>query len=78
KCLSHLFPTLLKNVPLNSDLYRNLIRFSCDNYIDVLQQPQDKVSVTAGETLTLTCTTSGTGPLGPVEWLKGHLPPCDA
>ncbi|XP_074878003.1 uncharacterized protein LOC142027530 isoform X2 [Buteo buteo] len=36
-----------------------------------LQQPQDKVSVAAGETLTLTCTTSGTGPLGPVKWLKG-------
>ncbi|NXQ95211.1 SHPS1 phosphatase, partial [Sagittarius serpentarius] len=36
-----------------------------------LQQPQDKVSVTAGETLTLTCTTSGAGPLGPVKWLKG-------
>ncbi|KFW03513.1 Tyrosine-protein phosphatase non-receptor type substrate 1, partial [Fulmarus glacialis] len=24
-----------------------------------------------GETLTLTCTTSGDGPLGPVKWLKG-------
>uniref|UniRef100_A0A8C0AR53 Ig-like domain-containing protein n=1 Tax=Buteo japonicus TaxID=224669 RepID=A0A8C0AR53_9AVES len=36
-----------------------------------LQQPQDKVSVAAGETLTLTCTTSGTGPAGPVKWLKG-------
>ncbi|KAM9648215.1 tyrosine-protein phosphatase non-receptor type substrate 1-like [Morphnus guianensis] len=36
-----------------------------------LQQPQDKVSVAAGKTLTLTCTTSGTGPLGPVKWLKG-------
>ncbi|XP_063206180.1 signal-regulatory protein beta-2-like [Chroicocephalus ridibundus] len=36
-----------------------------------LQQPQDKVSVTAGETLTLTCTTSGNGPPGPVKWLKG-------
>ncbi|XP_049673436.1 uncharacterized protein LOC126045869 [Accipiter gentilis] len=36
-----------------------------------LQQPQDKVSVAAGETLTLTCTTSGVGPLGPVKWLKG-------
>ncbi|NXU31223.1 SIRB1 protein, partial [Thalassarche chlororhynchos] len=36
-----------------------------------LQQPQDKVSVTAGETLTLTCTTSGDGPPGPVKWLKG-------
>ncbi|NXW87340.1 SHPS1 phosphatase, partial [Alopecoenas beccarii] len=36
-----------------------------------LQQPQDKVSVTAGGTLTLTCTTSGDGPVGPVKWLKG-------
>uniref|UniRef100_A0A8C0AR95 Ig-like domain-containing protein n=1 Tax=Buteo japonicus TaxID=224669 RepID=A0A8C0AR95_9AVES len=36
-----------------------------------LQQPQDKVSVAAGETLNLTCTTSGTGPTGPVKWLKG-------
>uniref|UniRef100_A0A663DKR7 Ig-like domain-containing protein n=1 Tax=Aquila chrysaetos chrysaetos TaxID=223781 RepID=A0A663DKR7_AQUCH len=36
-----------------------------------LQQPQDKVSVTAGETLTLTCTMSGVGPVGPVKWLKG-------
>uniref|UniRef100_A0A8C3PGQ6 Ig-like domain-containing protein n=1 Tax=Calidris pygmaea TaxID=425635 RepID=A0A8C3PGQ6_9CHAR len=36
-----------------------------------LQQPQDKVSVKAGETLTLTCTVSGDGPPGPVKWLKG-------
>ncbi|NWY59357.1 SHPS1 phosphatase, partial [Chionis minor] len=36
-----------------------------------LQQPQDKVSVTIGETLTLTCTTSGRGPVGPTKWLKG-------
>ncbi|XP_075022946.1 signal-regulatory protein beta-1-like isoform X1 [Calonectris borealis] len=36
-----------------------------------LQQPQEKVSVKAGETLTLTCTTSGDGPAGPVKWLKG-------
>uniref|UniRef100_A0A8D0FKN1 Ig-like domain-containing protein n=1 Tax=Strix occidentalis caurina TaxID=311401 RepID=A0A8D0FKN1_STROC len=36
-----------------------------------LQQPQDKVSVAAGDTLTLTCTTSGDSPLGPVKWLKG-------
>ncbi|NXF32000.1 SIRBL protein, partial [Nyctibius bracteatus] len=35
-----------------------------------VQQPQDKVSVTAGETLTLTCTVSGDGPNGPVKWLK--------
>ncbi|XP_075022944.1 signal-regulatory protein beta-1-like isoform X1 [Calonectris borealis] len=36
-----------------------------------LQQPQEEVSVTAGETLNLTCTTSGDGPAGPVKWLKG-------
>ncbi|NWX39271.1 SHPS1 phosphatase, partial [Steatornis caripensis] len=36
-----------------------------------VQQPQDKVSVTVGQTLTLTCTTSGDGPLGPLKWLKG-------
>ncbi|NXP02443.1 SHPS1 phosphatase, partial [Thinocorus orbignyianus] len=36
-----------------------------------LQQPQQKVSVNAGETLTLTCTTSKIGPPGPVRWLKG-------
>ncbi|XP_061865202.1 signal-regulatory protein beta-1-like [Colius striatus] len=36
-----------------------------------LQQPQDKVSVAAGETLTLTCITSGDSPPGPVRWLKG-------
>ncbi|KAM9260278.1 tyrosine-protein phosphatase non-receptor type substrate 1-like [Cariama cristata] len=36
-----------------------------------LRQPQDKLSVTAGETLALTCTTSGDGPIGTVKWLKG-------
>ncbi|NWX27252.1 SHPS1 phosphatase, partial [Notiomystis cincta] len=36
-----------------------------------LQQPQDKVSVAAGETLTLRCTTSGHAVAGPVRWLKG-------
>ncbi|XP_009891864.1 PREDICTED: tyrosine-protein phosphatase non-receptor type substrate 1-like [Charadrius vociferus] len=36
-----------------------------------LQQPQDTVSVTAGETLTLNCTTSSGRPAGPVKWLKG-------
>ncbi|NXN20542.1 SHPS1 phosphatase, partial [Nycticryphes semicollaris] len=36
-----------------------------------LQQPQYKVSVTMGKTLTLTCTTSRNGPPGPVRWLKG-------
>ncbi|NWR45286.1 SIRB1 protein, partial [Regulus satrapa] len=36
-----------------------------------LQQPQPKVSVPAGQTLTLNCTTSGTAGPGPVMWLKG-------
>ncbi|NWH73036.1 SHPS1 phosphatase, partial [Piaya cayana] len=36
-----------------------------------LQQPQDLVTVAAGQTLTLTCTISGIGPAGPVRWLKG-------
>ncbi|NWW61622.1 SHPS1 phosphatase, partial [Ifrita kowaldi] len=36
-----------------------------------LQQPQDKVSVAVGETLTLRCTTSGLAEPGPVKWLKG-------
>ncbi|NWU77722.1 SHPS1 phosphatase, partial [Onychorhynchus coronatus] len=36
-----------------------------------LNQPQDKVSVKAGEMLTLNCTLSGSFELGPVKWLKG-------
>ncbi|XP_053814865.1 uncharacterized protein LOC128796856 isoform X2 [Vidua chalybeata] len=36
-----------------------------------LQQPQAKVTVAVGETLTLSCTTSGTAGPGPVMWLKG-------
>lgn len=36
-----------------------------------LQQPQPKVSVAVGETLTLRCTTSGLAAPGPVKWLKG-------
>ncbi|NXS85507.1 SHPS1 phosphatase, partial [Erpornis zantholeuca] len=36
-----------------------------------LQQPQDKVLVTAGETLTLNCTMSGEAGPGAVRWLKG-------
>ncbi|NWS15851.1 SHPS1 phosphatase, partial [Pachyramphus minor] len=36
-----------------------------------LHQPQDKVSVKAGETLTLNCTVSGSFEPGPVKWLKG-------
>ncbi|NWS63098.1 SHPS1 phosphatase, partial [Chunga burmeisteri] len=36
-----------------------------------LRQPQDKVSVTAGEMLALTCTMSRDGPVGTVKWLKG-------
>uniref|UniRef100_A0A8C5JHL9 Ig-like domain-containing protein n=1 Tax=Junco hyemalis TaxID=40217 RepID=A0A8C5JHL9_JUNHY len=36
-----------------------------------VQQPQAKVTVTAGETLTLICITSGLAGPGPVKWLKG-------
>uniref|UniRef100_A0A8C9L4X3 Ig-like domain-containing protein n=1 Tax=Pavo cristatus TaxID=9049 RepID=A0A8C9L4X3_PAVCR len=36
-----------------------------------LQQPQGSVVMTRGETLTLNCTVSGLGPIGPVKWLKG-------
>ncbi|NXJ82827.1 SHPS1 phosphatase, partial [Trogon melanurus] len=36
-----------------------------------LHQPQDKVSVPEGGTLTLTCTTTGDAIPGPVKWLKG-------
>ncbi|XP_040432112.1 signal-regulatory protein beta-1-like isoform X2 [Cygnus olor] len=36
-----------------------------------LRQPQKKMSVIAGETLTLTCTVTEGGPLGAVRWLKG-------
>ncbi|NWH54645.1 SHPS1 phosphatase, partial [Fregata magnificens] len=36
-----------------------------------VNQPQDNVSVTVGETLTLTCTMSGHSPPGVVKWLKG-------
>ncbi|XP_041254371.1 tyrosine-protein phosphatase non-receptor type substrate 1-like, partial [Onychostruthus taczanowskii] len=36
-----------------------------------LQQPQAKVTVAAGETLTLNCITSGIAGPGPVKWLKG-------
>ncbi|XP_027553006.1 tyrosine-protein phosphatase non-receptor type substrate 1-like [Neopelma chrysocephalum] len=36
-----------------------------------LHQPQDKVSVKAGETLTLNCTMSGPSEPGPTKWLKG-------
>ncbi|NXG07352.1 SHPS1 phosphatase, partial [Sakesphorus luctuosus] len=36
-----------------------------------LYQPQDKVSVMVGKTLTLHCTVSGTSEPGPVKWLKG-------
>ncbi|NWR79779.1 SHPS1 phosphatase, partial [Centropus unirufus] len=37
-----------------------------------LSQPQDLVTVEAGQTLTLTCTVFGDGPIGPVKWLKGQ------
>ncbi|NXB12460.1 SHPS1 phosphatase, partial [Cnemophilus loriae] len=36
-----------------------------------LHQPQKKVLVAVGETLTLRCTTSGLARPGPVRWLKG-------
>ncbi|NXC63670.1 SHPS1 phosphatase, partial [Aleadryas rufinucha] len=36
-----------------------------------LHQPQDKVAVAMGETLTLRCTTSGLAGPGAVRWLKG-------
>ncbi|XP_068556944.1 signal-regulatory protein beta-1-like isoform X2 [Anas acuta] len=36
-----------------------------------LHQPQREVFVRVGETLTLICTVTGGGPLGPVKWLKG-------
>ncbi|NXO00997.1 SIRBL protein, partial [Rhinopomastus cyanomelas] len=36
-----------------------------------LQQPQDKVSLLVGQTLSLTCTVSKDGSIGPVKWLKG-------
>ncbi|XP_014109580.1 PREDICTED: signal-regulatory protein beta-1-like isoform X5 [Pseudopodoces humilis] len=36
-----------------------------------LQQPQDKVSVAAGQMLTLRCTVPGHAGPGPVKWLKG-------
>ncbi|XP_064585884.1 signal-regulatory protein beta-1-like isoform X1 [Zonotrichia leucophrys gambelii] len=36
-----------------------------------VQQPQAKVTVTVGETLTLDCITSGDAGPGPVMWLKG-------
>ncbi|NXR88442.1 SIRB1 protein, partial [Hypocryptadius cinnamomeus] len=36
-----------------------------------LQQPQAKVTVALGETLTLNCITSGVAGPGPVMWLKG-------
>ncbi|XP_032054449.1 tyrosine-protein phosphatase non-receptor type substrate 1-like [Aythya fuligula] len=36
-----------------------------------LQQPQKEVSVRVGETLTLSCTVTEGGPIGPVKWLKG-------
>ncbi|CAM5152427.1 unnamed protein product [Eretmochelys imbricata] len=36
-----------------------------------LLQPQDAVSVSAGQTLTLTCSVTGVAPAGPVKWFKG-------
>ncbi|XP_054029600.1 tyrosine-protein phosphatase non-receptor type substrate 1-like isoform X1 [Dryobates pubescens] len=36
-----------------------------------VQQPQEQLLAMAGQTITLSCTISGVGPPGPVEWLKG-------
>ncbi|XP_072206709.1 uncharacterized protein [Excalfactoria chinensis] len=36
-----------------------------------VQQPNKWVGVTVGQTLTLNCTVTGSGPPGPVKWLKG-------
>ncbi|XP_039354372.1 tyrosine-protein phosphatase non-receptor type substrate 1-like isoform X2 [Mauremys reevesii] len=36
-----------------------------------LLQPQGNVSVSAGETLTLSCSVTGLAPVGPVKWFKG-------
>uniref|UniRef100_A0A674HWI2 Ig-like domain-containing protein n=1 Tax=Terrapene triunguis TaxID=2587831 RepID=A0A674HWI2_9SAUR len=36
-----------------------------------LLQPQGNVSVSAGETLTLTCSVTANAPVGPVKWFKG-------
>ncbi|XP_032054448.1 tyrosine-protein phosphatase non-receptor type substrate 1-like [Aythya fuligula] len=36
-----------------------------------LHQPQKEVSVRVGETLTLSCTVTEGGPIGPMKWLKG-------
>ncbi|KAM6054111.1 signal-regulatory protein beta-1-like isoform 2-T2 [Chlamydotis macqueenii] len=36
-----------------------------------LLQPQHQLWVTAGQTLALTCTVSGSSPAGPTRWLKG-------
>lgn len=36
-----------------------------------LQQPQSSVVVIKGDTLTLNCTVSGSGPVGAVKWVKG-------
>lgn len=36
-----------------------------------LQQPQSSEVVIKGDTLTLNCTVSGSGPVGAVKWVKG-------
>ncbi|POI27643.1 hypothetical protein CIB84_008607 [Bambusicola thoracicus] len=36
-----------------------------------VQQPQGSVVVIKGEVLTLNCTVSRSGPIGPVKWVKG-------
>ncbi|XP_065610587.1 tyrosine-protein phosphatase non-receptor type substrate 1-like [Cyrtonyx montezumae] len=53
-------------------LLQNSSGVSAQSYTDFkLLQPQGPVVVTTRETLTLNCTTSESGPVGPVKWLKG-------
>ncbi|OXB67834.1 hypothetical protein ASZ78_005516 [Callipepla squamata] len=53
-------------------LLQNSPGVGAQSYTDFkLLQPQGPVVVTTGETLTLNCTVSGWGPVGPMKWLKG-------
>ncbi|NXJ07157.1 SHPS1 phosphatase, partial [Odontophorus gujanensis] len=53
-------------------LLQNSPGVGAQSYVDFkLLQPQGRVVVTMGETLTLNCTVTGSGPVGPVKWLKG-------
>ncbi|XP_074409827.1 uncharacterized protein LOC102064138 isoform X2 [Zonotrichia albicollis] len=55
-----------------SPVQRRLLGVSAQVSHDfTVQQPQAKVSVAVGETLTLNCITSGYAGPGPVRWLKG-------